>query len=131
MKKNLINTINKELNNYNSLYLNHCSAEIQILRAFNNWNDITPILNLKPLNSLKSILNELLATKQEQADKMSNDFELLIEQEQQRTEINPNFEKANSQIIEKYESKNENEINNPQKKIENFYNWMEKHTNIF
>ena len=73
--KNLINTISKELK-ANNLYLNHCSAEIQLLRV---CKDLTPILKLKPLNSLKRIVNELLATKQEQATKMSKEFEVQAE----------------------------------------------------
>ena len=73
--KNLINTISKELN-ANNLYLNHCSTEIQLLRV---CKDLTPILKLKPLNSLKRIVNELLATKQEQATKMSKEFEVQAE----------------------------------------------------
>lgn len=124
--KNLINTINKELKG-NNLYLNHCSTEIQILRSL---NDITPILKLKPLDSLKSILNELLITKKEQVERMSQEFEILTEQEEKRaSEFNQDFEKANNQIIEKYESKNENETNNFQKNIDDFYSFLEKFVN--
>lgn len=82
--KNLINTICKELK-ANNLYLNHCSAEIQLLRV---CKDLPSILNLKPLNSLKTIVNELLSTKQEQANKMSREFEIQAEiQDHIETEI--------------------------------------------
>ena len=101
--KNLINTICKELK-ANNLYLNHCSAEIQLLRV---CKDLPSILNLKPLNSLKTIVNELLSTKQEQANKMSREFEIQAEiQDHIETEIQKimfDFEK----IMFDFESSNE------------------------
>ena len=83
--ENLVSTIQKEVNS-NSLYLNHCNKGIQLLRSLNGFccegDDLSPALKLMPLNSLKSILNELLTKKEEQAQRTSKEFEILTEQEE-------------------------------------------------
>ena len=103
IKNELSNTIQKELEN-NNLYLNFCSSKIQILRSYSYSYDLGLVLNSKSLDSLKSILNELLAKKEKHALKISQDFEILTEQENQKTELNTDFEKANLQIIDNFQS---------------------------
>ena len=103
IKNELSNTIQKELEN-NNLYLNFCSSQIQILRSYSYSYDLGLVLNLKSLDSLKSILNELLAKKEKHALKISQDFEILTEQENQKTELNSDFEKANLQIIDNFQA---------------------------
>ena len=103
IKNELSNTIQKELEN-NNLYLNFCSSKIQILRSYSYSYDLGLVLNSKSLDSLKSILNELLTKKEKHALKISQDFEILTEQENQKTELNTDFEKANLQIIDNFQS---------------------------
>lgn len=103
IKNELSNTIKKELEN-NNLYLNFCSSQIQILRGYSYSYDLGLVLNLKSLDSLKSILNELLTKKEKHALKISQDFEILTEQENQKTELNSDFEKANLQIIDNFQA---------------------------
>jgi hypothetical protein len=93
--KNLISTIQKELNS-NSLYLNHCNSEIQLLRSLKG---LALILKLKPLNSLKRVLNELLTTKEKY---FMVKFEKIAAEEEYQ-ELSPDFEKANLQFITTFE----------------------------
>ena len=106
--ENLISTIQKELDS-NSLYLNHCNSEIQLLRSINgiccDGNDLTPILKLKPVESLKRILSELRTKKEEQAQRKSKEFEILTDQIAQKVEFNPDFEKANLQLLSDFNAR--------------------------
>ena len=124
--KNLINTIQKELDS-NNLYLNHCNSEIQLLRSLNGigceGNDLTPILKLKPIKSLKRILTELLTKKEKH--NITN-FLISENEEEQKIEMNENFEKANLQIVESYEGKNDNELTKNLSQV-NFFQDIIKH----